>query len=377
VTVAGGHPIVDAAVAVAAVADERADHSQAARRLDPEVVRTSRDAGLYRMLVPAAYGGPEVDALSMVEAVEAVSRGDGAAGWCAMVAATTSSMALFLPPDGARELFGDPASVGAGVFAPQGRAVADGDHVVVTGRWGWGSGADHSDWVAGGALVDGAGMRLCFFPRADVRLLDTWHTSGLRGTASNEFEVDGAVVPLRRTVEPLRARATVDSPLAHFPNFTLLAAGVAAAALGIARRAVDELIALAADKVPAHGSKRLAESALVQVDVARAEAALGSARAFLVDELGRAWDDVVGGAPLDAGRRARIRLACSHAVGGAITATDLAYHAGGGSSVFATSPLQRCFRDVHTASQHVMVGPRTYETVGRLALGVGADTSML
>lgn len=374
---AGGHPIVEAATAVAVVAADRAAESEAARSLHPDVVRASRDAGLYRMLVPEAYGGPEVDALSMVEAIEVVSRGDGAAGWCVMVAATTSSMSLFLPVDGAREVFADPAAVGAGVFAPQGRAVPDGDGFVVTGRWGWGSGADHSDWVAGGAMVDGAGMRLCFFPRHDVRLLDTWHTSGLRGTASNDFEVDGVRVPAHRTFEPLRTHAVVDSPLARFPNFTLLATGVAAAALGIARRAVDELVALAGDKVPAHSRKRLAESPLAQVDVARAEAALASARAFLADEVGRAWDDVVGGAPLDGARRARIRLACSHAVAGAVTATDLAYHAGGGSSVFAASPLQRCFRDVHTASQHVMVGPRTYETVGRLALGLDADTSML
>ncbi|HSL57296.1 MAG TPA: acyl-CoA dehydrogenase family protein [Acidimicrobiales bacterium] len=374
---AGGHPIVVAARRSADLAAEQAAASESARALHADVVEALRTAGLFRMLVPAVYGGPEVDALSMVEAIEAVSRGDGAAGWCVMVASTTSSMSLFLPPDGARELFGDPATVAAGVFAPQGRAVPDGDGFVVSGRWGWGSGADHSDWFAGGAIVDGAGMRLCFVPRDEVRLLDTWHTSGLRGTASNDVEIDGAVVPEHRTIEPLRTRAVVDAPLAHFPNFTLLACGVAAVALGIARRAVDELVVLAGAKVPAHSRKRLAESPLTQVDVARAEAALSSARAFLVDEVGRAWADVVAGAPLDGHRRARIRLACTHAVAGAVTATDLAYHAGGGSSVFASSPLQRCFRDVHTATQHVMVGPRTYETVGRLALGLDADTSML
>ena len=116
---------------------------------------------------------------------------------------------------------------------------------------------------------------------------------------------------------------------------------------------------------------------MTQVDVAKAEAALGSARAFLIDEISKTWDAVLAGREVSLEQRARMRLASANAGARCVEAVDLAYHAGGGTSVYAKSPLQRCFRDIHTASQHIMVAPRTYELFGRLRLGAPADTSML
>jgi alkylation response protein AidB-like acyl-CoA dehydrogenase len=214
-------------------------------------------------------------------------------------------------------------------------------------------------------------------PAGEVEIIDTWHTSGLRGTGSNDFAMHDAFIPDGRSVQPFAARPTTDAPLARFPNFTLLASGVAASLLGMARRAIDELIALASGKVPMFSSRTLAQSALTQVDVARAEATLGAARAFLLDELALAWEAALAGERVPEARRARIRLAATHAALASAEAVDLAYHAGGGSSVFAANPLQRCFRDVHTGTQHLQVTTRVYETVGRLLLGLETDTAAL
>src|SRR5919107_871120 len=96
-----------------------------------------------RMCVPRAYGGPEADPMTLVEAIEAVSVGDGSAGWCTMIASTTSSLSMFLPPDTARELYSDPAIVTGGAFSPTGTGAVDDDGVHVTGRWQWGSGTQH------------------------------------------------------------------------------------------------------------------------------------------------------------------------------------------------------------------------------------------
>ncbi len=227
-----------------------------------------------RMAVPVAYGGPEADPLTMLSAIETVARADGAAGWCTMIASTTSSQCLFLPPDSARAIYSDPAVVTGGVFAPNGEGAVVDDRVTVSGRWPWGSGTQHCEWVLGGTKCDDDTFRLCWFEAADVTFHDTWYTSGLRGTGSLDFSVDGVSVPLDRTIQPGRSRPTIDIPLAHFPNFSLLAAGVASVSLGIARRAIDELIALAEGKRPQFSSKTLAESAYTQVELARAEAAL-------------------------------------------------------------------------------------------------------
>jgi alkylation response protein AidB-like acyl-CoA dehydrogenase len=357
--------------------EAHAAEGEAQRRLSAPVVDALTRAGLMRLCVPAAYGGPELDPMTVVDVIAAVSEADGATGWCVMIASTTSSMACFLAPEWAERIYGDPMAVTGGALAPNGRGERVEGGYVVSGQWPWGSGTSHCNWIAGGATTDDGGFHLMFAPASEVEILDTWNASGLRGTASNDFRFDGVLVPDGRSVQPIVGRTQVDVPLAHFPNFNLLAAGVAATTLGIARRAVDELIALAGGKVPAFASRSLAQSSTAQADIARAEAALRAGRAFLDDELGSAWDAVLRGDRVETSSRAGVRLACVHAARSAVQSTDLAYDLGGGSSIHSSSPLQRCFRDVHTATAHLMISTRMYEMVGKVLFGVDVDTSML
>lgn len=370
-------PVVQAARELHPLIRARADEAEQTRRLPADVVAALTEAQLFRMCVPAAYGGPEIDPLTMMEAIATVAEADGATGWCVMIASTTSTMANYLPEPVAKEIYGDPAHVTGGAFAPNGTGRRVEGGYVVSGRWAWGSGTDHCHYVSGGTLTDDGGFHLMFVPAERVRFLDTWYSMGLRGTASTDFEFDEVFVPDGWSVQPLRSHTTLDAPLARFPNFSLLACGVASAMLGIARRAIDEVTALAQTKTPALASKRLADSTMAQVNIARAEAALGAATAFLHHEVGVAWDTVQRGDRVPVEQRARIRLACSHVGEETKRAVDLAYDTAGGSSVYDRSPLQRCFRDIHTAAAHIMVGPRLYETFGRLALGHDVDTGML
>jgi alkylation response protein AidB-like acyl-CoA dehydrogenase len=169
----------------------------------------------------------------------------------------------------------------------------------------------------------------------------------------------------------------VDIPLAAFPNFSLLASGVAGVSLGIARRALDEIRDLAQGKRPLFSAKTLAQSSVVQAELARAEAGLHAARAWLFGELNEAWNAVLAGGAVDLERRTRIRLATVHAAETAAKATDMAFTWAGGSSVYQSSPLERCWRDAHVATQHLMVSPRMYETLGRALLGLDFDTVTL
>jgi alkylation response protein AidB-like acyl-CoA dehydrogenase len=369
--------LMGAAASVADVVAANADEAERIRRLPAATVAALTDAGLMRMCVPTAYGGPEADPLTLVEVIESVSRSDGAAGWCTMIASTTSSMALFLPPPTAKELFGDPATVAGGVFAPSGTGVAAGDGFRVTGRWQWGSGTQHCQWIVGGANCDDGTFRLCFFEAGDVTFHDTWYAAGLRGSGSLDFSVDGALVPVDRTIQPGITRPSIDRPLGAFPNFALLAAGVAAVSLGIGRRALDEVVELAGAKRPLFSSRTLAQSGFTQVEVARAEAGLRAARAFLHDELGRSWDVACAGGRVGLESRVGIRLACVHAASAGVAAADSAYTLAGGSSVYDSNVLQRCLRDVHVTTQHIMVAPKLHETLGKLLLGLDADVTYL
>lgn len=344
------------------------------RRLSPAVVAALVEAGATRMLAPASLGGGEVDLPSWVVAIEDLARADGSAGWTAMTTSATSSLAWYLPPDTAAEVFGSPTSVVAGTAAPMGRAVAaDGGHHV-TGRWGWGSAVPLCDWVVGGAMTPD-GPRLVLFPSSDVTVHDTWHAAGLRATESHEWEVAGAFVPARRQVWPPAVR--VAGPLPAFPFFAFLAVGVAAVGLGIAARAVEEVEALAVTKTPQQAPGLLAEQADVQRDLGAAEARLSAARAFLHTEVAARWAAAVAGRPSTTQERARLRLACSHAATESASITRHAFDVGGGTSVFEESPLQRCLRDAHVAAQHAMVSRRLFETYGKVRLGVPTDTTRL
>jgi alkylation response protein AidB-like acyl-CoA dehydrogenase len=372
--------IVDAARDLAELIEANADDGERIRRLPLVTVKALSDAQLMRMCVPEVYGGPEVDPVTLVEAIEAVAHSDGGAGWCTMIASTTSSMASLLPEESAREIYGDRTSITGGVFAPNGKGEATSvggvDGFRITGRWAWGSGTQHCRWILGGVLCDDGTFRLCWFPQSEVTFHDTWYTTGMRGSGSLDYSVNGAFVPASRTIQPAVTRPVVRTPLSQFPNFTLLAAGVSAVGLGVARRALDELVELAQGKKPQYSSKTLAQSGFTQVELARAEGKLRAARAFLIDELHSAWDTAVSGEDVTVVARTGIRLAATHAASVGAEVADVAFTLAGGTSVYDTSPLGRCLRDAHVVTQHIQTAPKLNETIGKLLLGLDVDTSM-
>jgi alkylation response protein AidB-like acyl-CoA dehydrogenase len=361
----------------AAVAGANADAAEHDRRLPATTVAALADAGLFTLCLPVAYGGPGASPVEVVDVVTEVARGDGAAGWCAAIASTTSSMAAYLAPDVAATIYPSPATASGGVFAPNGTGTRDGDGYRVTGRWQWGSGTQHCAWIVGGAMCDDGTQRVCFFPVADVTFHDTWHSVGMRGTGSLDISVQDVFVPERFTVRPGVGAAQVDEPLAHFPNFTLLALGIAATALGVARRALDELADLAGAKKPQFSTRTLAASGFAQTEYARAESQWRAARAFLRDEVGAAWASAVAGDAVPVAARVAMRLAAAHAAAASASVVDAAWTLAGGTAVYETSVLGRCLRDAHVATQHIMVAPKLNETLGKFLLGADFDAAMI
>lgn len=380
--------VLDAARALVPDIRAAADEIERERRLPRHLVDRLVRAGVFRLCVPRALGGSEVHPETLVAVIETLARADGATGWCAMIGATSGITSAYLPAAEATQIYGDPALVTGGVFAPKGTAEVVDDDYRVNGRWSFASGCEHCAWLMGGVVVveNGAprrganGMpetRMVLFPAADARIIDTWAVAGLRGTGSHDITVDDLLVPHERSVSLTTDRPLHPAPLYAFPVFGLLALGIAAVTLGIARAAIDELTALAQDKTPSGSRRRLADRAMIQVDVAQAEASLRAARAFLDDVIGAAWRAASSGGSIDVGQRALLRLAATHAATTAAQVVDRMYNAGGGTSVYSTSPLQRQFRDVHVATQHLMVSPATYELAGRALLGLEVDTSVL
>ncbi len=366
----------------------RSDEIERCRTLPPDLASTMARAGLFRTLLPRRLGGLECAPLEALASMEAVGEADASAGWCTMIGATAGMSAAWLDPEVAATIHADARVVTGGVFAPIGRAVVDGDAYVVDGRWPWFSGHAHCAWLSGGCVVveDGAprtlpngapDARMVFFPASAGTRLDGWHVSGLCGTGSGEVEVRGLRVPRERSISLIADPPRESGPLYRMPPFGLLAQGIAAVMLGNARAAIDDLVALAAGKRPQGSRRSLAERAGAQTELARAEAALRSAKAYCTEAVGAAWTRACAGDAPDLRERAALRLSATAATRTAADVARAMYDLGGGSSVFESSPLQRRFRDAHVGTQHAMVAPSTLELAGRVLMGVPTDATLL
>jgi alkylation response protein AidB-like acyl-CoA dehydrogenase len=222
-------------------------------------------------------------------------------------------------------------------------------------------------------------VTLAVFPAGSADVIDTWSVTGLRGTGSHDMAVRDLAVPPGFSASLISGQPRERGPLYAFPPFGLLAASIAAVGLGIARGALDDLAELAGVKTPTLSSRRLAERTATQAGVARAEAGWRAARTSLHAAIGDAWAEAVAARAPRVGVEARtgLRLAATHAMEASAGVVDVAYNLAGGSAIYETSPLQRRFRDVHAATQHMLVGPATWELTGRALLGLEVDDSQL
>ncbi|MGH2864149.1 MAG: acyl-CoA dehydrogenase family protein, partial [Solirubrobacteraceae bacterium] len=295
----------------------------------------------------------------------------------------SSLLSAYLPARAAAEIFSDPNMIAAGVWAPRGRAVPVEGGVRVSGRWPFCSGIPHSQWLfAGCVLQDRAAgssapvLRVAALPHGELEILDTWHTGGLRGTGSHDAVANDLFVPDEHLLSLIDG-PRLDTPLYRFPVFGFFALSIAAAALGNARGAIDELLELAGTKIGEGSSRKLAERPATQAAVGEAEAALRAARAFYYEAIEQAWQAAQQRAPVSESLRLGLRLAATHAVRSSADVARTMYDLGGGSAIYEDSPLQRRFRDAHTATAHFQVNPAIWELTGRVLLAVPTRTDQL
>jgi len=353
------------------------------RRLPVALVESMRYAGLFSLWLPRALGGPQLSVADFIRTVEAISRADGAAGWCAMIHASSSLIAGYLTEPVAREIYGDGA-VMAGAVGPTGRAVAVSGGYRVTGRWAFASGIENSDWILGNCLVfdgdvrrnspeGGPVVRMMILPKHEVEIIDTWHVSGLRGTGSHDFRVADAFVPEERSMGGFGDTPTQPGTLFACPLITIFGAALAAVPLGIARTAIDELISLAQSKTATGSTSLLRDKPTIQTEVGRADALLRSARGLLFDSVRELWDEAEAG-PVSLEKRGAVRLACAQV--GVVCKEVCArmFDAGGGSALYEDARLERCLRDVQAAGQHITLSATGFELGGRVLLGLEPGT---
>jgi alkylation response protein AidB-like acyl-CoA dehydrogenase len=381
-------PILHAAIALAPEIHTLGNAIEQARRLPTSIVEALKGAGVFGMTMPRAWGGPELDPLTQFRVLEALSMADGSVGWCAMINCDGGYVTAFLDQDVARMMYPDLQASTAAAATPTGQAQLVPGGYRISGRFPFASGCQHSEWVWLGCIVmadgapraDGQGVpetRQCLVKLSECEILDTWYTTGLRGTGSNDLLVQDLFVEAEHTFsfqdKDLIKRP---GPLYAFPF--MFAAKSSAVALGIARHALEVLIETATNKtarrytVGEHPEppKLMRDDVFIQEAVGRAEIMLTSARAHFFAVMGDLWAALVNGKEPTPAQIARFITHHTYVVGVCVDSVQLVFKAAGGTAVYQKGPLDRCLRDILTMNQHVVGTLRTYEMAGRLLLGL-------
>jgi alkylation response protein AidB-like acyl-CoA dehydrogenase len=354
------------------------------RQLPLTLAHRLMEAGVFRMGVPRAYNGYEIDPLGQVRVVEELSRIGGSVGWLSMISSAASLLAAFFEPETAMRRFGGVESVVAGMIRPPQRAdVVDGGYRL-SGTFHFASGCHHASVFGCGCIVYENGepryhghnpeFRLLLVPRSKVTIIDVWDTTGMRGTGSNDFVVDNVFVPSAESTTMATAPHT-PGPLYAFPPLYLVShAGVP---LGIARSALDFVEELSMRKPSSMaGVKLLRDDPVIQETIASCEAQLGAARAYVYATLEDLWATLCGSGKPSSKQRAQYRMMITYAHDAAKRIIGTLYDMAATSSIFRSGRLDQDMRDIMTACQHRVVHLRMYRPAGRLLLGLESEEMM-
>jgi len=360
----------------------RSAEIDAGRRLPPDLLAQLKAAGCFRMFVPKSHGGLDVDVPASMEIIETLATADGSTGWVVMIGSETPMFLALLSRKRFDRVYANgPDVIIGGAFAPRGQAEMIDDGYRVSGRWSFASGCQHSDWLFGNCVVTENGKprpglipgtpeaRAMMFAPPKAQIIDTWSVNGLRGTGSHDIAVENLVVPSDDSLDIFLGQSSVPGPSMAEP-LLYAALHIGTVAIGIAQRALTEIVALAnTNKRRLYASASLAESPLFQFRLGQADASLRAARNLLRSEAEAVWNSAVACIPISIDGRAPVMAAITWAVHTCSAVVDSCYKAGGGSSPYDGSPLQRCMRDIQTLTQHAAVAESWLTTSGAAILG--------
>jgi len=360
--------------------EREAANCEALVTMPDAVVDAFRESGLFALQIPESLGGFEADIATTLTVYETVCRADASTGWSLLANASTSAFATtYTGDDAVAAMFADGLPIHAGQFAPRGTAVAADGGYRISGSYSFGSGSAHANWIGGGTLelVDGAprmvtpdrpAIRVFFVPRDRVEFAGNWDVMGLVGTGSFDYVVPEQIVEAGFTFDMMNDRPQRGGPMYSIGVLGLAAIGHAGFALGVGRRALDEIVTLAQAKQRMWHAAVLADQERFQYELGKRDAAMKAARAFVFDVFGGAQTRLDAGDHFDLVDLLPLRQATTWATDVAAEAVRFAYLSAGSDGLRNPSVIGRCFRDIHAATQHVVVDDSTLTQSGRALL---------
>ena len=362
--------------------------NEALGQLIPEVVDALHEQALYRMLLPKAYGGQEVSPPEFFQAMLAIAACDASTAWCIGQQNGCAMAAAYMEPSTARHIWAnDPRAALAWGPPFHSQAVpAEGGHTL-SGKWGFGSGCRHANWIGLQCTIEGGttgvtrsttgqSSRTFIVPATQVAFEPSWDVIGLRATSSDSWTVKDQFVASTFAVRrDTASERRIQTPLYLFPSMMLFAIGFSAVAIGTSRSMVNSFLALAKGKTQRGVSIPLRDNHAVHMQVGEAEGRVRSAIALVSTTVERVWSEVLLTGELTNHQRLDIRLATTHAQHEAKTAADIVWDAAGSTAIDRANDFERRFRDLHTVTQQVQGRRMNLQVVGSYLLGNEPDMS--
>lgn len=382
--------LVARAQAMVPVLRERAPRTEELRRIPDDTLTDLHASGLFRMLQPKRVGGSELSYEAIVELTAIIGRGCGSTAWVLSNLANHHWMLALWPREAQDEIWGASADalIGSALMFPAGHAERDGHGYRLSGHWKFSSGIDACDWCMLGGIVASAEGEMPEYhvfvvPKADYKIIDTWHVAGLRGTGSKDVEVSDIFVPAHRALAVDRMKGGVGAggetaalyQLAVFDMFPYVVAG---AALGIAQGAIETFSEDIRHRITAYATTLLADYATTQARLGHASAAISAAERILIGNCREAMTIAAGKAVPTRDQKIRLRRDGAYAAHLCTQGVDLLFGAGGGEFLYNQQAIQRSFRDIHAANSHYALAWDIATTMaGKSLLGIAADLPTL
>jgi 3-hydroxy-9,10-secoandrosta-1,3,5(10)-triene-9,17-dione monooxygenase len=359
---------------------ERAEEAERLRRLPEATVAEFRQTELFRLLLPARFGGIQASFPELLQPIRRMAHGCASSAWTLGFYALHNWMLSLFDPRVQEEVFASGPVLAPAPLAPTGRGVPADGGVRLTGRWSWATGAMDADWVVVGALVerqDGIDPALVVVPAADVDVADTWQTAGMRGTGSHDVIVTDVFVPEHRMVAVTDIYAgTAPGAREHgvatyrWPMVPALALTAAMPVLGTAERVTELFAERLGERVLAYSGTAQKDQPAAQIRLADAKVRLRALRSLITDTADGIETIVAAGERVRRSVRAEARLAAAHTVHQSRAIIAHLLEASGASAQFLSNPLQRAKRDVDIAAGHVVFDyDVSRELMGALAIG--------
>lgn len=360
--------IADKARKVAPLVRAEALESERIGTMTPKVVAAMKEQGLFWMLVPTNLGGSQARMSECMEAWEEISAADASAGWSLMANATgTAAATAFVSEEALATIYGGSEKpIMAGMLGPGGTSVETASGLYGSGKYRFGSGSLHATWLGAGMFVlddklirklpDGnPQVRVCWLPKEKAEFDVNWDVLGLQGTGSVDYTLTDVDVP-----EGFHHERSINRGLREWRLYDIGIAGLACAghtgvALGLMKRALEEITKIAfAKKRPAYQTV-LGEQQVFRHDFAYHEAAYRAARAFTIELYDQTQDYLEAGNELTPAMRARFRQNVIYVHKVAADVVRFCYTMGGSDSLRNPSDLGRCMLDMSAATQHIFV----------------------